>query len=171
MRRFGHRRVISAAVAMILFGAFAAAATNDDKAEGHRWWDDVKYLASDDLEGRMTGSPEYQAAAEYVAERFKKEELKPGGTVGYFQSVQFESHQIDEVRTTLAIVQGDKKTDLRLGKEAFLRPTGDTAKQIDAGMVFVGYGMSVPEAHYDDLAGMDLRGKIAVYLTDRKSVV
>ena len=171
MRRFAYRQVTSAAAVMILFGAFAAAATNDDKAEGRRWWDDVKFLASDDLQGRMTGGAGYQAAAGYVAERFKKEGLKPGGTVGYFQPVQFESHQIDEVRTTLAIVQGDKKTDLRLGKEAFLRPTGDSAKQIDAGMVFVGYGMSVPEAHYDDLAGMDLRGKIAVYLTGGPSTI
>src|SRR5579859_4492755 len=137
MRRFAYRQVISAAAVMVLFGAFAAAATNDDKAEGRRWWDDVKFLASDDLQGRMTGSAGYQAAAGYVAERFKKEGLKPGGTVGYFQPVQFESHQIDEVRTALAIVQGDRTTDLRLGREAFLRPTGDTAKQIDAGMVFV----------------------------------
>ncbi|MGH9864568.1 MAG: peptidase M28, partial [Candidatus Acidiferrales bacterium] len=156
--------ISAAAVVMILFGAFAAAATNDDKAEGRRWWDDVKYLASDDLEGRMTGSAGYQAAAGYVAERFKKEGLKEGGTVGYFQPVQFESHQINEARTTLAIVQGDKTTALKLGEEAFLRPAGDTANQIDAGMVFVGYGMSVPEVNYDDLAGMDLHGKIAVYL-------
>ena len=156
---------------MILFGALAVAATNDDKAEGHRWWDDVKFLASDDLQGRMTGSAGYQSAAGYVAERFKKEGLTAAGTVGYFQPVEFESHQIDEARTTIEIVQGDKTTDLRLGKEAFLRPAGDTANQIDAGMVFVGYGMSVPEANYDDLAGMDLHGKIAVYLSGGPSTI
>ena len=171
MRRIAYRPMISAAAVMILFGAFAAAATNDDKAEGHRWWDDVKYLASDDLQGRMTGSAGYQAAAGYVAERFKKEGLTAGGTVGYFQPVKFESYQIDEARTTLALVQGDKTTPLRLGNEAFLRPAGDSAKQIDAGMVFVGYGMSVPEAQYDDLAGMDLRGKIAVYLAGGPSTI
>jgi hypothetical protein len=171
MRRIGYRPMISAAAVMILFGAFAVAATNDDKAEGHRWWDDVKYLASDDLQGRMKGSAGYQAAAGYVAERFKKEGLTAGGTVGYFQPVKFESYQIDEARTTLAIVQGDKTTPLRLGNEAFLRPAGDSAKEIDAGMVFVGYGMSVPEVNYDDLAGMDLRGKIAVYLAGGPSTI
>ncbi|HEV2617271.1 MAG TPA: M28 family metallopeptidase [Candidatus Acidoferrales bacterium] len=171
MRRFARRQVISAATMMILFGALAVAATNDDKAEGHRWWDDVKFLASDDLQGRMTGSAGYQSAAGYVAERFKKEGLTAAGTVGYFQPVEFESHQIDEARTTIEIVQGDKTTDLRLGKEAFLRPAGDTANQIDAGMVFVGYGMSVPEANYDDLAGMDLHGKIAVYLSGGPSTI
>ncbi|MHB8755493.1 MAG: M28 family metallopeptidase [Candidatus Acidiferrales bacterium] len=166
------RRIIFAGMATILFAAFAAAATvNDDNAEGRRWWSDIKFLASDDLRGRMTGSVGYQEAAGYVAERFKKEGLKPAGTVGFFQPVRFESYKIDEARSSLEIVNGGKSTLLKLGHEAILRPAADSAGKIDAAAVFVGYGMSVPEAHYDDLAGMDLHGKIAVFLTGGPSTI
>jgi len=171
-RRGWTRRVIFAGMAMILFAAFVtAAAVNDDKAEGRRWWSDIKFLASNDLRGRMTGSVGYQEAAGYVAERFKKEGLKSAGTVGFFQPVRFESYEIDEARSSLEIVNGGKSTLLKLGHEAILRPAADSASKIDAAAVFVGYGMSVPEAHYDDLAGMDLRGKIAVFLTGGPSTI
>jgi len=168
-RRFGRRAwmrgVFAAGVAIILFATLGATTKNDDKAEGNRWWSEVTFLASNDLRGRMTGSVGYQEAAEYVAEKFKKEELQPAGTIGYFQPVHFVSRELDEARSWLEIVKNGNSTLLKFGHEAILRPTGGPSSTVDAGAVFVGYGMSVPEKHYDDLAGMDLHGKIAVFLT------
>ena len=57
-----------------------------------------------------------------------------------------------------------KEEPLTLGEEASLRRAASWMASIDAPMVFVGYGLSIPEANWDDLAGLDLRGKIAVYV-------
>ena len=166
---------IVAPVALIACLLCVAAATpttlNDDKAEGNRWWNDVKYLADDDLKGRDTGSAGYQDAAGYVAEKFHTEGLKEAGTVEYFQPVHFESRQIDEGHSSVELIQGSNSTQLELGNQVILRAGGDPAPKLDAGMVFVGYGMKVPEANYDDLAGLDLKGKIAVYLTGGPSTI
>ena len=148
----------------LLCGVAGAQATDNPRAEGSRWWKDVTFLAGDNLQGRMTGSGGYQAAAGYVAQQFKKEALAPAGTVGFFQPVKFESREIDEAYSSVELVNGDKTTPLTLGKEVLLRATGDAADEVSAEAVFVGYGISAPEANYDDLAGVDLHGKIAVYL-------
>ena len=63
----------------------AAEATDD----GRQWWAHVLFLADDKLEGRNTGSPGHRKAAEYVAGEFERAGLRPAGTSGYFQPVQF----------------------------------------------------------------------------------
>jgi Zn-dependent M28 family amino/carboxypeptidase len=151
--------------------AMAAQAPQNDHAEGSRWWTDVSFLASDDLQGRMTGSAGYSVAAEYVADKFKKQGLKPAGTIGFFQAVKFTSRAIDEAYSSINLVNGNNSTPLTFGQEVILRPSGDPVPQVDAGMVFVGYGMSVPAANYDDFARLDLRGKIAVYLSGGPSTI
>ena len=160
-KRIRSRAILLAAIAALLCGAVFA---QNPKAEGSRWWKDVSFLASDDLQGRMTGSGGYQAAAGYVAEKFKDEGLKAAGTVGFFQPVKFKSLSLDEAYSSIGLVQESKTTPLTLGKEVILRATGDAAPEVNAQAVFVGYGISAPEVNYDDLAGVDLQGKIAVYL-------
>jgi len=152
-------------VALILTARAAQTPPQNDHAEGARWWNEVSFLAGNDLQGRMTGSAGYSAAAEYVAEKFKKEKLEPAGSVGFFQPVKFQSRKIDEAFSSVHLVRGNHSTPLTFGKEIILRADGDPAAAVNAGMVFVGYGMSVPEANYNDFAGLDLRGKIAVYLS------
>ncbi|HEV2491424.1 MAG TPA: M28 family metallopeptidase [Candidatus Acidoferrales bacterium] len=160
------RKLLHLVIISFLVVAAAPAAKKDEAKEaGKRWWSDIKHLASDKLEGRMTGSPGYLKAAQYVAKKFEKEGLKPAGTDGFFQSVKFEVRGIDEARSSLALVQDGKATTLKLGEDAILRAAGDSAPEIESPAVFVGYGMSVPEANYNDLAGLDLRGKIALYLS------
>ncbi len=158
------RGIILVGVCGLLCGVAGAQVEQNARAEGSRWWKDVSFLASDDLHGRMTGSGGYQAAAGYVAEKFKDEGLKPAGTVGFFQPVKFESLELDEAYSSVELVEGNKNTPLTLGDEVILSATGDAAPEVNAQAVFVGYGISAPEANYDDLAGVDLHGKIAVYL-------
>ncbi len=142
----------------------AIAAANDWTEEGKRWWSHVQYLADDKLEGRLTGSEGHRKAAQYVADWFAKYGLKPTGTDGYFQPVQFNVREIDEDHSSLALVRDGKVELLQLGEDAMFSLRSDLAESVEAPAVFVGYGLAVPEAQYDDLAGMDLRGKIAVYL-------
>ena len=158
------RALILASSGALACGFAFAQTVQNPRAEGGRWWRDVSFLASDDLQGRMTGGGGYQAAAGYVAEKFHQEGLKAAGTVGFFQPVKFKSLDLDEAYSSIELLQGSNATPLTLGQEAILSATGDAAEEVTAGAVFVGYGISAPEVNYDDFAGLDLHGKIAVYL-------
>lgn len=130
--------------------------------DGTRWWQHVSFLAADDLEGRNTGSPGHKKAAMYVAEQFERLGLQPGGTQGYIQPVPFTTLQVDEANSSLALVRGGKETAVTFGEQAFIGARTDPADAIEAELVFVGYGLNIPEIKHDDFKGLDTKGKIAV---------
>jgi len=146
-------------------------AATDFTAEGKRWWSHIEYLASDDLQGRNTGSEGHLKAAHYVASEFERSGLKPAGTSGYFQPVKFDVKQIVEDQSKLTLVYQGKPQALVLGDDATLGLRGDIQENTEAGAVFIGYGLKVPEKNYDDLAGLDLKGKIAVFLSGGPSSI
>ena len=116
------------------------------------------------MEGRNTGSEGHRKAAQFVSAQFERAGLKPAGTSGYFQPVQFTVRKLDEPASSLAMVRGGKVSPLVLGDDASFSLRGDLAANVDAPAVFVGFGLVVPEKGIDDLAGLDLKGKIAVFL-------
>jgi hypothetical protein len=150
-------------LALGVLAAAIAAGASDDAAS--RWWSHVVFLADDKLEGRETGSPGHKRAAEYVAAQFERAGLKPGAGSSYFQPVRLRSRRVVESRSSLALVRDGKREPLKLGEQAILGMRVAPPERVSAPMVFVGYGLSIPEANYDDLAGLDLRGKIAVALS------
>ncbi len=150
------------AIVLVIAAICAAAAESTD---ARRWWSHIVYLADDKLEGRDTGSPGYKLAAEYVAGQFKAVGLKPAGTNGYFQPVHLKSRQIMEQNCSLSLERDGKSQPLKLGDDAFFGLRSEPAKHVAAEAVFVGYGLKIPDLNYDDLAGLDLHGKIAVYLS------
>src|SRR6185503_14466240 len=133
-------------------------------SEGKRWWSHVEYLAADALEGREVGTAGFEKAATYVEAQFKDIGLKTGGVSGYRQAVTLESRVIVPEQSALALVREGQEEPLTLGEDASLGARGEPDRAVDAAMVFVGYGLSVPEAKWDDLDGLDLRGRIAVYV-------
>ncbi|HEX5706981.1 MAG TPA: M28 family metallopeptidase [Pyrinomonadaceae bacterium] len=147
--------------------AAARAQSRADVPEAVRdWWAHVTFLADDKLEGRDTGSAGHRRAAEYVADEFKRAGLKAAGTKGYMQAVSFRSRRIVEEQSSLALVrEGGAVERVELGDEATISMRAENAPQLEAPLVFVGYGLKVPEANYDDLAGQDLRGKVVVLLS------
>jgi Zn-dependent M28 family amino/carboxypeptidase len=146
-------------------------AATDFEAEGKRWWSHIEFLASDDLQGRNTGSEGHLKAARYIAGEFERAGLKPAGTSGYFQPVKFNVTQIVEDQSSLALVRNGKSEKLSLGDDATFSLRGDTQENTEAGAVFAGYGLKVPEKNYDDLAGLDVKGKIVVYLSGGPSSI
>jgi Zn-dependent M28 family amino/carboxypeptidase len=137
-----------------------------------RWWAHVSFLANDTMKGRDTGSPEHQKAAEYIASEFKKAGLKPGGTNGYFQAVPFRSRRIIEERSSLALVRANGTVEpIVLGDEATFSMRIEPAPSVEAPMVFAGYALQVPEVKHDDLAGLDVKGKIVLHLTGGPSSI
>jgi len=127
------------------------------------WWRHVQVLANDSLKGRDTGSPGHEAAARYVAEQFRLAGLTPAGTDGWFQPVRFIEVGIAKEGVALALGEGDVWSPLVAGRDLRVTARLSTAN-VDAPLVFAGYGISLPQAGMDDLKGLDLRGKIVVYV-------
>lgn len=141
---------------------FAAESAPDAKT----WWAHIEYLAGDALEGRLAGSPGHKKAAEYVASKFDQYGLKPAGGKGsYLQPVPFEVRVLNEPASSFDLITNGKARAVKLGEEANLSVRIDKPAAVDAEAVFVGHALRIPEANIDDLAGIDLKGKIAVYLS------
>ena len=143
----------------------SAATAVDYQADGRRWWAHIQYLADDKLEGRDTGSAGHKLAAQYVASEFERSGLKPAGTSGYIQPVKFNISQIDESASSLDLIRDGKVQPLKLGDDAAFTLRSGVAPAFEGAAVFAGYGFAVPEHKYDELGGLDVKGKIVVYLS------
>jgi Zn-dependent M28 family amino/carboxypeptidase len=162
------KRSIAPLISLLLIGGAASLAAQGPAA---RWWSHVAFLADDRMKGRETGSPEHREAAEYIAKHFKDAGLKPGGTDGYFQPVPFVSRKIVEAKSSLALVRGSAVVPIVQGDEATFGMRITPAPHVEAPMVFAGYGLQVPEVKHDDLAGLDLKGKVVLLLTGGPSSI
>ena len=129
------------------------------KAETIR--DVTSKLASKEMEGRGTATPGGERAARYVGDRFAKLGIKPLGDNGtYFQAIKFKSTEMLP-ESTLKV--GD--TVLKFRDEfVVVPPFASDRVDATAAMVFIGYGVSSPSLKRDDLAGLDLKGKVVVIL-------
>jgi Zn-dependent M28 family amino/carboxypeptidase len=166
------RTTRNTATVAVLMTAIAVAQgpqpTGDDQS---RWWNHVKTLADDRLEGRQTGSEGYRTAAAYVVAQFEKAGLKPAGTKGYSQSVAFTERRIVEDKSHLALVRDGKEDVLRFGTDVAVNLRAELTPSIEAPLVFAGYGLSAPDTGHDDLAGLDLKGKVAVYIAGTPAAI
>jgi Zn-dependent M28 family amino/carboxypeptidase len=118
--------------------------------DGKTWW--------------KTGSEGLRRASAFVVEQLKKSGLEPAGSQGFYQPVQFISRQIDESASSLALVRDGKVEPLVLGEDAMFSTRIELAPKVDAPLVFAGYGLRIPETHYDDFAGLDVKGKVIVFI-------
>jgi Zn-dependent M28 family amino/carboxypeptidase len=150
--------VIAGGFGAVLFAQQAAPSHFDGKT----WWGYVKVLADDKMQGRETGSAELREAEAFVVEQLKRSGLEPAGSDAFYQPVKLKSKQIVEKDSSATLVRDGKAEPLVLGEDAYFGTRGNLAPHVEGQLVFVGYGLSVPEVNYDDLAGLDLKGKIAV---------
>ncbi|AMY07094.1 Aminopeptidase S [Luteitalea pratensis] len=129
-----------------------------------RWFSHVEMLAKDEMRGRETGSPEHRQAADYIAAQFKAAGLAAGTRAGYLQPVSFTSRRLLEKESSLALVTKGAAVPVTLGEQAIFGMRIDPAATVEAPLVFAGYGLQVPETGMDDFAGLDVKGKVVVYL-------
>ncbi len=160
---------IGTAVVLVLATVAAGAAAAD--RDGKRWWSFVEMLANDDMQGRDTGSPAHRKAADLVATEFQRAGLLPGGVTGYIQPVKFSGRKIVEADSSLELLRGGKAEKLALGEDAVINLRINPAASVEAPLVFAGYGLTVPDLNYNDLAGLDLKGKILVVLSGGPSTI
>ncbi len=120
----------------------------------------VEYLASDALEGRYTGTSGVAAAESYIADFFGELGLLPlPDEEDYFLEFELQRRSYDKSATFL-VVDG---TGYQLGKDFRPFPFSDDG-EIEAEVVFVGYGITAPEYDYDDYAGLEVTGKIVLLM-------
>jgi len=152
-----------------LLGPLTASGQDTDEARGKAWWAHVQTLADDSMRGRLTGSPEYLKAAEYAVGKFKSYGLKPAGVNGFYQPVHFDVQRVIAEKSSLGLSMNGTTETLVLGKDATLAAGSPQPAKIDAPLVFIGYGLHLPEAKYDDFDSPEvplasLRGKIVVVI-------
>ena len=159
----------------ILFLAFAVISRAQQTSsvshfDGNSWWAHVKFLADDSLEGRDTGSEGLQKAQAYAVEQLQKAGLQPAGANGFYQPVRFNQYEVEESKSLLALVTGGQSKALSFADDAFINTRSTRASaNLSAPLVFVGYGLQIPEKNLDELAGLDLKGKVVVYLAGSPS--
>lgn len=126
----------------------------------------LEFLADDALEGRHTGSRGYEIAAKYVRAQFASLGLKGGASDGgYFDPVSLRQTDVDPGGSSLVVETGGQRKRLDYNQDFILYDTHAQATgSLSAPVVFAGYGISAPEFHYDDYAGIDVKGKIVAIL-------
>lgn len=142
----------------------AAASIDSEKIRAH-----VRFLSLDLLEGRGPGTRGDSLAAEYIATQFALAGVEPVGDNGtYFQRVPLLAVHTLEDKTKFSFVPANgQPISLAYSTEIVSKDqTGQAAADIDAPIVFVGYGISAPEYKWDDYAGVDLKGKIALVIVN-----
>ncbi|SNY46442.1 Zn-dependent amino- or carboxypeptidase, M28 family [Arsukibacterium tuosuense] len=126
----------------------------------------LQFLASDELEGRDTGSRGHQIASNYIASQFQALGLAPAGdNNSYFQQVPLRSARLQQESVKLSFQRGDQTRQLSYPQQFFSGATiGQTEVAVTAPLVFVSYGLVSEEFALDDYAGLDVEGKIVVQL-------
>ena len=110
-------------------------------AQTDAWWSTTKALSGDDMEGRDTGSPGYDRAAAYVADRFARAGLRPAGDDGsWYQRIRFDEVEVMGDGTSFAVNRaGEASRPLRFLHEISVAPTWGMVEALDAPLVYRGY--------------------------------
>jgi len=148
----------------------------------------LTYLSSDWMQGRETGTPGYAQAADYVASQFKMWGIKPAGDFPpppsmrmrmfqsapastpertYFQNITFKEITDPKGAITIEVAKGPSvKTKTYTAGVDYSAGMGQQDGAVSAPVVFVGYGISEPSIGFDELKGLNLKGKIVLVLTE-----
>lgn len=162
MRRASRLALLRAAAAAALAAASLAAGASEPglSEAGRRMLDDVRRLCSADFAGRRAGTPGGEAAAGWVAREFRAAGLLPGGAAGsYLSPFTFVDGAVLGPGNRLATAAA-APVSREWAVEADFRPLALSASgEVEAEVVFAGYGISAPSLGWDDWAGLDVTGK------------
>jgi hypothetical protein len=160
---------VALALTVAALGIPGRAATQ--QIESQAYLEHIKFLSSDELQGRGNGTPGLERAADYIAMQFRAAGLEPGGDDGtYFQKFELVSGLSVGASNTLTMTGPQGSRTLRLGNDyeplSIIAPEsqGPAEQSLSAPLVFAGYGISAPSYNYDDYAGLDVSGKAVLLL-------
>lgn len=126
----------------------------------------MRFLSDSLLQGRAPDGPGYQVAARYVQTELESMGLKPAGANGdWYQPVPLRKSVLDSAKSSLVLIRSDGKRALVDGQDyVFSASLSKTDSTVEAPVVFVGFGVTSKHQHYDDYAGVDVKGKIVVMI-------
>lgn len=123
----------------------------------------VKFLASESMKGRATGSPELEQAAAYIAAKFRALGLQPLHGDSYYQDFDVTTSARLGTHNSFAYLEGHHRHALKLQQD-YIPLNLSAAGKVSGPVVFAGFGITAPEYNYDDYAGIDVKGKLVLVL-------
>ncbi len=125
----------------------------------------VRYLASDELEGRGPQTAGLDKAAEFIAHEYQKAGLNTNPTgKGVFFEFPLLAREVEPTVSQVALLDSNRRVHPLTPKRDFSSVVLTKSKQLSGGLVFAGFGISAPEHGYDDFAGLDVLGQILIVL-------
>ena len=131
----------------------------------------VRFLSDDLLEGRGTGQRGGDIAAQYIATQFALYGLKPAGDNGtYMQKVPMVGITPQPATTFAFVPAKGGANDLKvLDQYVAYDQTQQSQSDVNAEIVYVGYGIEAPDYNWDDYKGADVKGKVLLMLVNEPS--
>ena len=137
----------------------------DDAAEA-RLLEDMKFLASDQLQGRAAENPGLEMAAQFIANRFADLGLR----IDFFDGKAFQEFTLEgsidapAAKNSLSVSDPNGTYKTVVLNQQYSPQTLGINGNFDADVVFAGYGITAPDLKYDDYANVDVRGKVVIVL-------
>jgi hypothetical protein len=157
------------ALAIAVLASTLAVHAQNSSAKSEHYLDDVKALASPDMQGRGDGTKGLTRAEHLIVRRYKSLGLQPAGTNGYLQPFSLVTGARIKGDNHVRVQSSKGKEDLKL-KEEFVPISFSSSGQATGAMVFAGYGASATEFSYDDYAGLDVKDKIVLVLSGEPTI-
>jgi len=160
------RTFVLVCYALVLSVAVAQETDEADQQLQDRLRAHIEFLADDLMLGRQPGSDGYNIAANYVASQFRQMGLLPAGNEdSFFQQVPLRQAFLEPGSAEMVFKRGEETIPLVFVEQFFMGPSlVHTSSDLEAGLVFVGYGIDAPELDHYDFAGIDVKGKVVVSL-------
>jgi acetylornithine deacetylase/succinyl-diaminopimelate desuccinylase-like protein len=137
--------------------------TSDEEISIARLKHHIEYLASDELKGRLAGSPEARKAAEYIANEFKQYGLvPPPGQQTYFQKFEFNAGVKPGPNNQLSVQTSEGELQYAFQKDFVPAGYSDDATLKNIPVVFAGHGIRAASLNHDDYSNLDIKGKAAI---------
>ncbi len=140
-----------------------AASTSVPRADSARYLNDIKVLASPEMEGRGAGTKGLTRAEHLIEKRYKELRLQPAGVNGYSQAFTVITGARLKSDNHFVVQAADAKKELKIDQD-FVPASYSLSGEVKGAVVFAGYGVTADEFHYDDYAGLDVKDKVVVVL-------
>ena len=140
-----------------------AASASIPQADPARYLDDIKALASPEMEGRGAGTKGLTRAEHLIEKRYKELGLQPAGVNGYAQPFTVITGARLKPDNHFVVQAANEKRELKIDQD-FVPASYSLSGQVKGSVVFAGYGVTADEFHYDDYAGLDVKDKVVVVL-------
>lgn len=175
------RRISSLIIAISVLFSFSIETSSQDNTEtklleqfhqitSEEMMSWVEKLCSPEFNGRLTGTPGYTAAAEWVAGMLKEWGVKPAGNAGsyfqWFDNPYSVVNDIGSLSMKISLPDGSSISKNYTYPEEYYPGMNSGNGEITAEVVFVGFGVTAPELNYDDYKGIDVKGKIVLVNRD-----